>query len=60
MIKLTLAFLILVVGVVGIIYVVDPYQLYKENSFKSFYKNVETAIEKLDCSAIYNYKSDAV
>jgi len=56
--KLLLAFVVLIGGIVALIYVADPFQIYKETSFKSFYENIEKAIEKLDCAGIYYYKSD--
>lgn len=57
--KLFSAFAILILGIVTLIYVADPYQLYKELSFKAFYENIEKAIEKLDCVSMYEYKSNA-
>jgi hypothetical protein len=56
--KLIFSFVIMVAGIVLLIYVVDPYQIYKETAFKSFYENLEKSIEKLDCVNVYNYKSD--
>ena len=57
--KLIVAIGILVIGIVTLIYVVNPYQIYKETSFKSFYENLSSSIKKLDCAAIYSAKSDS-
>lgn len=57
--KLISAVLILVIGIIALVYVFDPYQKYKESSLKSFNNSLTSAIEKHDCTAIYQLKNSS-
>ena len=55
--KLISAILVLVIGIIALVYVFDPYQKYKESSLKSFNNTLTKSIEKHDCTAIYQLKN---
>lgn len=56
--KLIVAISIFMLGILTLINVINPYQIYKQITLEDFYNKITLAFKKNDCVGIYNARSD--